>query len=177
MSSPGKPTLCENLSHPYHESQFEARTCNILSEFIHHKEILVPSQHKYKTKFDFIIPGIAIIEPHGIWMNLPNENSYFNYYEDRKNLASEYKELKDLPMVVISNSKELTYLKTFLQHSLNIKMSMNQFVIEMLEKYQTLSPSLPEGPETTYQMTKAQKAFALLGWGFTILLFILLWVK
>ena len=32
-SSPGIPTLCSNLRHPYHESKFELSTCEVLSKF------------------------------------------------------------------------------------------------------------------------------------------------
>jgi hypothetical protein len=76
--TPGIPSLCSNVKHPYHESKFEMEVCEILCSIFGQKEVLVPQQHKYSIKFDFIVKNTAIIEPHGIWTNNPNENTYFD---------------------------------------------------------------------------------------------------
>ena len=88
--TPGIPCLCLNIKHPYHESKFEQETCNILCSICGNNEVLVPLQHKYPIKFDFIIKETAIIEPHGIWTNRPGEDSYFDYYKQRRSYADKY---------------------------------------------------------------------------------------
>lgn len=63
--SHGIPLLCSNVIHPYHESKFEASTCDLLSQFFKKSQILCPQNHGYKIKFDFIIKYVAIVEPYG----------------------------------------------------------------------------------------------------------------
>ncbi|MHA1984870.1 MAG: hypothetical protein ACW967_10970 [Candidatus Hodarchaeales archaeon] len=78
----GIRTLCGNVNHPYHESKFETLTCKILHKYYPAEKILLPEQHGCKTKFDFVIPGEAVIEPHGVWENKPGEEE--EYYWKRK---------------------------------------------------------------------------------------------
>jgi len=169
INSPGTPSLCSIIAHPFHESKFETKTCETLKEFFSSQEIIVPKQHRYATKFDFIIPKIAIIEPHGIWSNHPGENSYIDYYNSRKELASEYKELKNLPMVVVTNSSELFTLKSFLQETSNSKYAFNDFILYMLEKYTTRSYNFVDRIELKYKNNKRLIFLSLLGWSLAFL--------
>ena len=144
--TPGIPSLCLNIKHPYHESKFEQETCKILCSICGNDEVLVPAQHKYLIKFDFIIKGTAIVEPHGIWTNKPGEDSYFEYYKQRRSYADRYEDLKILPMVVLSNTTDLVYLKKQLKESSNFKKSCQEVSSTLLEKYKT--NELPPQQET-----------------------------
>ncbi|OLS16924.1 MAG: hypothetical protein HeimC3_37690 [Candidatus Heimdallarchaeota archaeon LC_3] len=53
--------------------------------------MLVPAQHKCKTKFDFIIQGKFIVEPHASWKNYLKDE-YLTYYYNRKQLADQDRE-------------------------------------------------------------------------------------
>ena len=75
--TPGILCLCSNIKHPYHESKFEQETCSVLCSIFGNREVLVPSQHKYSIKFDFLIKENAIVEPHAIWTNKPGEDTFF----------------------------------------------------------------------------------------------------
>ena len=105
--TPGIPCLCSNIQHPYHESKFEQETCEILCTIFTQKDVLVPSQHKYPIKFDFIISNTAIIEPHAIWSNRAGEDTFFDYYKQRRNYADKYDELADEIRNVVSMIKSI----------------------------------------------------------------------
>lgn len=158
--TPGIPTLCSNLKHPYHESKFEQETCNVLCSICGNKEVLVPSQHKYPIKFDFIIKGTSIIEPHGIWTNKPGEDSFFDYYKQRRTYADNYDELKEIPVVVLSNLTDLTYLKKQLKESSNFKKTCQEVTSTLLEKYKT--NELPPQQETVIRSFNIWIVVALL---------------
>lgn len=170
---PGIPVLCSNINHPFHESKFEAKCCETLHFFFHEKDILTPSQHRCKTKFDFIIKKIAIIEPHGIWGGKPNENMYFDYYRNRKELAEKEQMTKDLPVLVLASYSDLTKMKKYLVKGNNPKKAISELIIELLQKYNTVSPS-----EVIIQQKRNKKLliFGILGWivSFGLLLIILL---
>lgn len=170
INSPGIPSLCSIIGHPFHESKFETQTCEALKEFFLPQEIFVPSQHKFATKFDFIIPKVAIIEPHGIWSNRPGENSYLDYYNSRKDLASIYKELKKLPMVIVTNLAELNTLKSYLSNSNNSKYAFNNFILHLLEKYSTNSYNYVDRMELKYRNSKYLIILSLLGWSLAVIL-------
>ena len=135
--TPGIPCLCKNIKHPYHESEFEMETCNVLCAIVGNNEVLVPIQHKCPIKFDFIIKGTAIIEPHGIWTNRPGEDTYFSYYKQRRDYADKYDDLKSLPVVVLSNTSDLHFLINKLKGGSNYKIACQETSAQFLEKYRT----------------------------------------
>lgn len=172
-------SLCDNYYHPYYDSKFEAKTCNVLSEFFPKKNILVPEQHKYSIKFDFIIPKIAIVEPHGIWTDSAEGSTYFGYYQQRQAHASKHNALKDLPMVVISNDTELDLLKQLLQEFSNTTYAVKAFIKQTLEKYGHTTKPIDERPYegyiTVYSLITVTSV--LIGWGLAILFAYLWWTK
>ncbi|OLS21438.1 MAG: hypothetical protein HeimC3_35710 [Candidatus Heimdallarchaeota archaeon LC_3] len=104
----GKKTLCRNVSHPYHDSKFEALTCRVLHKFYPAEKILVPEQHGCKTKFDFVIPGVAVIEPHGVWENKKGEIG--EYTRKRVWLANQEEMTKGLQVIVVGSMRDLKIL-------------------------------------------------------------------
>ena len=112
-------------------------TCNVLCAIVGNNEVLVPIQHKYPIKFDFIIKQTAIVEPHGIWSNKPGEDTYFNYYKQRRDYADNYEELKTLPVVVLSNTSDLHVLINKLKNKSNYKIACQEISALFLEKYRT----------------------------------------
>ena len=127
----GHVSLCSNIEHEFHLSIFEAETCKILSKHIANKNILTPEQHKYQTKFDFIIKNdlgelLGIIEPHGIWYyeNFSN-NKFLNYYIQRRKLANLHLELKALPIVVLANMDDLNVLENEMKKNTSIKQAIH----------------------------------------------------
>ena len=136
--TPGIPTLCTNINHPFHESKFEAETCEVLSSIFPKKDVWTPTNHKYHIKFDFIIKNTAIIEPHGIWSNRPGEDTYFDYYKQRRGLADKEEELKNLPVVVLSSTADLGTMKRKLtEQSSNYKKTFQELTTYFLDKHKT----------------------------------------
>ena len=135
--TPGIPSLCSNVHHPYHESKFEQETCEVLCSILSEKEVLVPSQHKFPIKFDFVVPKTAIIEPHAIWSNRAGEDTFFDYYKQRREHADKYEELRELPVVVLTNSTDVNFLKNTLREASNYKKACQEVTSTLLEKYKT----------------------------------------
>ncbi|OLS16874.1 MAG: hypothetical protein HeimC3_51040 [Candidatus Heimdallarchaeota archaeon LC_3] len=160
----GNPKLCNNLEHRYHDSNFEKETCLILEKYFHQKSIIVPSQHKLKTKFDFIIKGIAIIEPHGIW----NGNGFYSYYKKRKILAEKFD--LDLPVIIIPNYSDLTQFDTYLQKENNPVLAMKQFQLLMLNRYQ--DSNIVHSPIIATRISEKWKSFSLLNLSIIIIQFV-----
>ena len=125
----GKPTLCNIIQHEYHESLFEQETCLVLERYFPNNDILIPSQHNYPTKFDFIINDIAIFEPHGVW----NGSDYYTYYKKRKELSRKHS--LDLPVVIIPSFEDLKLLDSLLGKESSVLKSIHGFQLQMLQKY------------------------------------------
>ncbi len=130
----GRPGLCRNINHPYHLSQFEISCCNILSEHFDQSEILVPSQHKCKTKFDFIIKERIIVEPHASW-RWNNNKEYMNYYYRRKHLALKEEKTKNLPVIVIPSIIDLRIMRIFLHKYHDPIKALKQLGLNLINKY------------------------------------------
>ena len=77
----------------------------------------MPEQHGCRTKFDFVIPGVAVIEPHGVWEN--KEGEYEEYYRKRAWLANQEKMTKGLPVMVVGSMRELKILNKKLKEFSN----------------------------------------------------------
>ncbi|MFW9930125.1 MAG: hypothetical protein ACFFD1_12090 [Candidatus Thorarchaeota archaeon] len=174
----GIPTLCSNIDHSYHESKFEAKTCNLLLEYFPANEILIPPQHNFSTRFDFYIPETAIIEPHAIWNNLPGNTSYFDYYKTRKQLAEQNKKTQNLPILVLSCSSDLSLFKHNLKEISDNKKAINQTILELLKKYEIDTKEIKEEDEypLLFKYYKILMILGITGWliaGITFILFIL----
>lgn len=133
-NTPGIPCLCSNIYHKYHESLWERKTCELLSEYFNYKSVKTPHQHKLPIKFDLIIENVAVYEPHAIFSSKSDNNSYFAYYTDRRNKLDTFDEYKSLPLIVISNQSDFNKLKDALDGE-PTKNSMNQLVIDLLSEH------------------------------------------
>ncbi len=133
-----KRTLCRNVDHPYHDSKFEALTCRMLHKYYPAEQILVPEQHGCRTKFDFVIPGIAVIEPHGVWEN--KEGEYGEYYRKRAWLANQEEITKGLPVIVVGSMRDLKLLNKKLKEFNNERNEIrkNNLVWKILIIYEIL---------------------------------------
>jgi hypothetical protein len=125
------------VNHQYHESKFEAKTCAVLHQYFDNKNVLIPHQHRLKTKFDFIIPEITVVEPHAIWSNVYGNANYFDYYQNRRQLAEKEKLTKNLPMLVLASESDLSLMKRNLRGTKDPKEAISDTIVELLEKYKT----------------------------------------
>ncbi|OLS16648.1 MAG: hypothetical protein HeimC3_52320 [Candidatus Heimdallarchaeota archaeon LC_3] len=130
----GRPGLCRNINHPYHLSQFEISCCNILSKHFDQSEILVPSQHKCKTKFDFIIKERIIIEPHASW-KWNNNNEYMNYYYKRRDLALKERRTSNLPVLVLSSITDFKKMIMFFNNYQDPINALKHLRLNLINKY------------------------------------------
>lgn len=140
-SSPGIPCLCSNLRHPFHESKFERDTCESLATVLPPIDILVPSQHRLTTKFDFLIPNVGVVEPHGIWGDLSSTNAFLSYYTSRRELA-DTSGLSELPVVVLANRKDLSTLINNINATSDNQKAFRITSLELLEKYKSKEPEV-----------------------------------
>ncbi len=169
-NTPGIPCLCSNIDHPFHESLWEKKVCELLSNYFPLTDIKTPVQHKLPIKFDLIVNSVAVYEPHAIFSAKPNNNTYFAYYNDRRTKLDNFKEYKSLPMIVISNSTDFNQLKTALERD-PTKISMNQLAINLLSAHK-LEDMKPEYQENYLRIVNPLLLiWGLIGWlGFLILI-------
>lgn len=123
---PGQLALCSTLQHPYHLSFFEYLTCELLTHYLRkYFKVLVPAQHRLPTHFDFVVPKIAVIEPHLYygknWTRSHFGNRYYRYYAYRTKKTRHYQLTRDLPVIVLSSFDDLMYLKKRLAAGINDK--------------------------------------------------------
>ncbi|OLS25611.1 MAG: hypothetical protein HeimC3_13590 [Candidatus Heimdallarchaeota archaeon LC_3] len=129
-----RPGLCENINHPYHLSQFEIICCKILSQYFNQSEILTPSQHKFKTKFDFIIKDNIILEPHASW-KWSKTNEYMDYYYKRKHLALREEKTRNLPVLVLSSISDVRSMKNYLEKYNDPIHALKRLRLNLINKY------------------------------------------
>ena len=168
--SPGIPSLCSNINHPFHESLWEKKVCELLGNYFPLTDIKTPPQHKLPIKFDLIVDSVAVYEPHAIFSSKPDNNTYFAYYNDRRTKLDNFKEYKSLPMIVISNSTDFNLLKAALEKD-PTKTSMNQLVIDLLSSHK-LEELKPEYQENYLRIiSPIIVIWGLIGWIVVFLLF------
>jgi hypothetical protein len=134
IDSYGKVSLCSNVNHPYHQSEFETLTCHVLHKIFPAKEILVPAQNNCKTKFDFLIPGKFIIEPHAVWESRDGLD-YLKYYFQRLTQTKKERKTNGLPVIVLSSYEDLRQFYKITQTSENIDRSIRGLIQILLKKY------------------------------------------